>query len=256
MHVRVRLFARQRQTVGLRQVDLALPAQASIRDAWSALAERFPTLEPDGPYVRFARNGEYTDAATMLDDGDEVACIPPVAGGADMTGVPDVRHHLALTGEPISAGVLAGLRASVATAADGAIVEFIGTTRESPGTPAPGEELQAARHAGQRVLRLEYEAFDQLALKVLQEIAAEIEARFGVLRLAILHRTGAVAVGEPSVAIIVAAPHRGPAFDACRYAIEELKARAPIWKEERFADGGVWLGAPARTSVDPGVGSQ
>jgi molybdopterin synthase catalytic subunit len=85
-----------------------------------------------------------------------------------------------------------------------------------------------------------------MALAVLATIADEIGERFGVSRLAILHRVGEVGVGEASVIIVTAAPHRGEAFDACRYAIEELKARAPIWKAERFADGSVWMGAPAR----------
>ncbi len=85
-----------------------------------------------------------------------------------------------------------------------------------------------------------------MALAVLGSIADEIETRFGVSRLAILHRTGEVPLGEASVLIAIAAEHRGAAFDACRYAIDELKARAPIWKQERFTDGEVWIGEPPR----------
>ena len=124
---------------------------------------------------------------------------------------------------------------------------FVGQTRESPGTPAPGQEAQAARFAAERVEALSYEAFAPMALAVLGTIADEIEERFGVRRLAILHRVGEVPLADASVVIAAAAGHRGAAFDACRYAIEELKARAPIWKSERFASGSVWLGAPART---------
>ena len=91
-----------------------------------------------------------------------------------------------------------------------------------------------------------------MALAVLGRIADEIGERFGVTRLAILHRTGEVPLGEASVVIAVAAGHRGEAFDACRYAIEELKARTPIWKSERFTDGSVWIGAPARTEPPGG----
>jgi molybdopterin synthase catalytic subunit len=134
----------------------------------------------------------------------------------------------------------------VPTSRDGAVVVFLGQTRETPGTPAPGEEAEAARHAGERVARLEYEAFAEMALDVLRAIGSEIEEKFGVRRLAIVHRSGVVEVGQASVVIVAAAPHRGPAFDACRYAIEELKARAPIWKAEHFASGSVWLGAPVR----------
>ena len=138
------------------------------------------------------------------------------------------------------------LRAEVASAADGAVVAFVGQTRVSPGTPAPGQEAEAERFAGQVVTGLSYEAFEPMALSVLEDIADEIEARLGVRRLALVHRVGDVAVGASSVLIVVAAAHRAEAFEACRYAIEELKARAPIWKSERFADGSVWLGAPAR----------
>jgi molybdopterin synthase catalytic subunit len=95
---------------------------------------------------------------------------------------------------------------------------------------------------------LEYEALPEMALRVMAEIADEIEARFGVERLAIVHRTGEVPLGEASVAIVACSPHRDAAFQAARYAIDETKARAPIWKAEHFADGKVWIGEPARES--------
>lgn len=129
---------------------------------------------------------------------------------------------------------------------------FVGQTRESAGTPAAGEEAEAARFAGQPVTALDYEAFDEMALAVLHDIAAEIERRYGVRRLAIVHRSGRVELGEASVVIAAAATHRAAAFDAARYAIEELKARAPIWKREQFADGSVWVGAPARMQSEEG----
>jgi molybdopterin synthase catalytic subunit len=135
----------------------------------------------------------------------------------------------------------------VPTTADGAYVLFEGMTRESAGTPAPGEEAEAAKHAGKKVDGLEYEVFDEMALDVLRTIAAEIEQRFGVTRLAIVHRSGEVGLGETSVVVCAASAHRSAAFDAARYGIEELKGRAPIWKSERYADGSVWIGAPART---------
>ncbi len=258
MRVTVRLFALQRQQLGTREVRLELPEGARIADAWAALAATYPVLEPARDSVRFARNGEYAPADEPLRDGDELAVIPPVAGGADdlpCAADPRVRR-IALSAEPISDDTLAELRVAVATDADGAVVTFLGRTRETPGTPAPGQEAQAQRFAGQRVVRLEYEAYEAMALRTLEAIAEEIEARFGVCRLGIVHRVGAVGLGEASVAIVVAAAHRGEAFEACRYAIEELKARAPIWKSERFADGSVWLGAPARTGPpdSPGRG--
>jgi len=241
LQVRVRLFALQRQQLGRRELTLGLPPGATIEDAWLELARLHPILQPARGSMRFARNGEYVDVGTGLADGDELALIPPVAGGADRR----VRQ-LSLGPAPIADGDLAAMRAAVADPEDGAVVVFLGQTRVSPGTPAPGQEGEAARFAGQRVVGLEYEAYEPMALALLERIAEEIEARFDVRRLALRHRTGRVEVGEASVAIVVAAPHREQAFEACRYALEELKARVPIWKAERFADGGVWLGAPPR----------
>jgi len=265
--VRVRLFARQRQIAGSREVGVELADGATVADAWAAVVAMFPTLGADTPYVRYGRNGTYAAADEPVADGDEVSCIPPVAGGSSMAeGGPAAEGHAAdgpgartrvvlleFTERPIDAAALARLVDATASPEDGAQAVFIGRTRETSGTPAPGQEAEAARHAGQRVLRLEYEAYESMALAVFEAIAAEIGERFGVDRLAIVHRTGSIAVGEVSVAIVVTAPHRDAAFDACRYAIDELKARAPIWKAEQFEDGSVWLGAPAREG--PVVGS-
>lgn len=253
MRVTVRLFALQRRQLGVRSLALELPDGATIADAWTRLAADHPVLAPAGPYLRFARNAVYADPPTPLADGDELALIPPVSGGADD---PDpVRRRIALSEAPFGDALLAELRRELATPEDGAVLLFLGQTRASPGTPAPGEEAEAARHAGERVLALEYEAFEPLVLATLHAIADEIAERFGVRRIAILHRTGEVPLGEASVLIGVAAGHRGEGFLAARYAIEELKARAAIWKSERFADGSVWIGTPARTappSADPG----
>jgi molybdopterin synthase catalytic subunit len=243
MRVTVRLFALQRQQLGRREVPLELADGATVEEAWALLAREHEALAVARPFVRFARNGEYTTPGERLAEGDELAVIPPVAGGS----APDrAVRWIALSAEPIGDATLSQLHTAVATDADGAVVTFVGRTRETPGTPAPGQEAAAGRFAGQAVQGLDYEAYEVMALRVLEHIADEIATRFGVHRLAIVHRIGAVELGESSVAIAVAAPHRGPAFDACRYAIEELKARAPIWKSERFADGSVWLGTPAR----------
>jgi MoaE-MoaD fusion protein len=252
MKIRVRLFAIQRELAGTRQVDLELPAGSSIDDAWSALVAIHPNLAPGRAYVRFARNTDYADAATPLADGDELAIIPPVSGGADTA--PRAVRILELREEPFGTSVLGDLGERLATDFDGAIVGFLGRTRKSPGTPAPGQEAEAARHKGRSVESLGYEAHEPMALAMLERIADEIAQRFAVERIAILHRTGEVPLGEPSVAVVAVSPHRDAAFAAARYAIDETKARAPIWKAERFVDGHVWVGEPARehppTAVD------
>jgi molybdopterin converting factor subunit 1 len=242
MRVRVRLFAIQRELAGRREVGLELPDGATIEDAWRSVVERFPAIAPGRAYVRFARNSDYAPADERLADGDEVSFIPPVSGGADAARILELRE------EPFGPAILDELVARLVVPEDGAVVAFLGVTRSSPGTPAPGQEAEAARHTGRAVEALEYEAHPTMTIPILEAIAAEIEARYEVDRLAIVHRLGEVPLGEASVAIVACARHRGAAFDAARYAIDETKARAPIWKAERFSDGKVWIGEPVRDS--------
>jgi molybdopterin converting factor subunit 1 len=244
--VRVRLFAVQRELAGTREVALQLADGADVEAAWIALADRFPVLAPGRPSLRFARNGDYAEPTTPLADGDEVAMIPPVSGGAG-------RRILELRAQPFGSSIVTELADALAIDADGAVVGFVGRTRATPGTPAPGQETEAARHAGRSVEALEYEALESMAVAVFGTIADEIEARFGVDRLAIVHRTGDVPLGEASIAVVAVAPHRDAAFEAARYAIDETKARAPIWKAEHFRDGHVWIGDPARTNAEAGT---
>jgi molybdopterin synthase catalytic subunit len=255
INVRVRLFAMQRELAGTREVSLELADGADVEAAWDALAARFPVLAPGRASLRFARNGDYAEPTTPLTDGDEVAMIPPVSGGGGGESGGDSggggerggRQILELRAAPFGTAILAELADGLAVSEDGAVVGFLGRTRSTPGTPAPGQEAEAARHAGRSVESLEYETLESMALAVFATIADEIEARFGVDRLAIVHRIGDVPLGEASIAVVTVAPHRDAAFDAARYAIDEVKARAPIWKAERFADGHVWIGHQART---------
>jgi MoaE-MoaD fusion protein len=240
IRVRIRLFAIQRELAGTRELSLELPESASVEAAWNAMVARHPALAPGRPSVRFARNGAYADATDVLADGDEVAMIPPVSGGSGA-------RVLELREAPFGAGILTELADRLADPGDGAVVGFLGRTRSTPGTPAPGQEAEAARHAGRSVESLEYEALEPMALDTLAAIADEIGVRFAVSGLAIVHRIGDVPLGEASIAVVAVAPHRDAAFAAARYAIDETKARAPIWKAERFADGHVWIGHPART---------
>lgn len=248
IRVRLRLFAMQREQAGTRSVELELPAGATVEDAWAALVERYPVLAPGRSAVRFARNAEYASPDEPLVDGDEVACIPPVSGGAEEPGAgpSPADPIIELREAPFDATILTELADRLATDEDGAVVGFLGRTRATAGTPAPGQEAEAARYADEAVTSLEYEALESMAVGQLRRIADEIAERFGVTRLAIVHRTGEVPLGEPSVAIVACAPHRGEAFAAAAYAMDETKARAPIWKAERFASGKVWIGQPAR----------
>ena len=259
MRVRVRLFAIQRELAGTRNLELDVPDGGTVADAWVALVERFPVLAPGRSSVRFARNGEYADPTDPLAEDDELACIPPVSGGSgtgdNTSGISDAtspdasgeRRIIELREESFTAAILGELADRLAGPDDGAVVGFLGRTRITPGTPAPGQEEAAAEHAGREVQGLEYEAHESMAMRILEAIADEVADHFGVDRLAIVHRTGPVPLGEPSVAIAAAAPHRDAAFEAARYAIDETKARAPIWKSEQFSDGHVWIGSPART---------
>ena len=251
--VRVRLFAVQRELAGTREVPLELPDDADVEAAWAALVMRHPVLAPGRASLRFARNGDYAEPTTALADGDEVAMIPPVSGGAGDEGRGG-RRILELREAPFTTAILAELADALAVPEDGAVVGFLGRTRSTPGTPAPGQEAEAARHAGRSVESLDYEALDTLALRTFAAIADEIAARFEVDRLAIVHRVGEVPLGDASIAVVAVAAHRDAAFEAARYAIDETKARAPIWKSERFAGGHVWIGQQARTG--PGTGHE
>ena len=267
VRVRIRLFAMQRELAGTRELDVELAGGATVETAWAALVERHPVLAPGRPALRFALNGEYAGPETVLADGDEVAMIPPVSGGADDAasdpadadarpaagaaagpGRTGARRILELRSELLPGSILEELSGRLATPEDGAVVGFLGITRRSPGTPAPGQEAEAARHAGRAVEALDYEALEPMALRILGQIADEIRDRFGVERLAIVHRTGEVPLGEASVAIVACSPHRAAAFAAAAYAIDETKARAPIWKAEHFEGGHVWIGEPPRSS--------
>lgn len=212
MRVRVRCFASLRE-LAVDRAELDLADGARVEDAWSALAARHPRLEPHRPFVRAARNGAYAAWDTELVDGDEVAFLPPMSGGATSM----------LTEGPID---VAALEAAVAGRGHGAVVTFVGRARDRADD-------------GRQVVELEYEVYPEMASTVLEQVAAAAEARWGA-SVAIAHRHGVVPIGEAAVAIVTAAAHRGEAYEANRFVIEEIKSRLPIWKRERFTDGSEW----------------
>lgn len=164
---------------------------------------------------RVAVNGSYAQKVCRLSDGDEVAIIPPVSGGTD-----EDTDFVQLTIDPIDLGPLIGL---VAKPNCGAVVLFLGTVRNE--------------NFGRRVLSVTYEAYEKMAVQELKRIADEIRQKWTIGRIAIVHRTGKLTVGEVSVAIVVSAPHRHEAFEAARTAIERIKEIVPIWKQEEYASG-------------------
>ena len=221
MKVKVRLFASYREAVGTSVVELALQDGDRGPAVWTALVSRFPTLarlpRPSG----YAVNDEYVDGTRVLREDDEVSLIPPVSGGS-VVRTPLIE----LTDRPIE---LDRLLTAIADPGSGAVVVFLGVVRDN------------AR--GRRIDHLEYEAYDALARREMERIAAAISARWPGARVAIVHRTGRLNVGEASVAVGVSAPHRAEAFEAGRFAIDTLKQTVPIWKKEIWGGGEAWVGA-------------
>ena len=209
----------QRELVGAKAIPLELPPDSTVTDAWEAMAALHPGLAPGRSSVRFARNGDYAEPTVALADGDEVAFIPPVSGGS---GIPS--RLCRLTHDPIDANDLV---AAVWTPADGAVCTFHGIVREDS--------------RNRTVRYLEYDAYPAMAEKKMAEILDEVAARWPQQRAAIVHRLGVVPLGEASVVIAVASPHRGESFEACRYVIDRVKEVVPIWKKEVFTDGEEWI---------------
>ena len=209
MQITVRLFAGLRERAGTGKRDIELPDGSTVEDVWRALG-----LGGEPPGLLYAVNRSYADAEHPLSEGDEVALIPPVSGGA-----------VRLTEGPVN---LTSVVVAVVDERAGAIATFLGTVR--------------AQSRGREVIALEYEAYAEMAEDVMAQIAAEVEERYDLCKVAITHRLGRVEIGETSVAIAVSAPHRQDALAACADVIEALKARVPLWKKELYEGGEEWIG--------------
>jgi molybdopterin synthase catalytic subunit/molybdopterin converting factor small subunit len=217
--VKVRLFASYREAVGAAQVELALGDDADGAALWKALVARYPGLGMLPPPSGYAIDDEYVHGDRPLRGAAEVALIPPVSGGAGAAVT------IELTSGPVSTD---RVLAAVADSRAGAVVLFLGVVRDN------------AR--GRRVDHLIYEAYETMARRELEKIAAAAAGRWPVTRIAITHRTGRLTVGEISVAVAVSSPHRAEAFEAGRYAIDTLKQTVPIWKKEIWEGGAAWVG--------------
>lgn len=215
MNVKIKFFASYREVTRIRELDVEARPGMTAGDLLEQLVGRYPGLAQVAAVSRCVVNQDYVASDHVLKEGDEVVFIPPVSGG----------DSLAVTREPIDVpAVMAGVEDETV----GGVVLFTGTVRKFS--------------RGKRVQYLEYDAYEEMAERKLAEIAQEMRARWPVERVAIRHRFGRLEIGEAALVVAVGAAHRAEAFDACRYAVEEIKHSLPVWKKEVWEDGEVWVG--------------
>jgi MoaE-MoaD fusion protein len=232
MRVQVLLFGVLRDLLSGENQMLELPQGSTVETLLRHYRERVPEIEKLWPTLAVAVNRNYATLACTLSEGDEVALLPPVSGGSDGQEAPgpdllitkQAALSVALVREPID---VPGQVAALKCGDDGAVVVFEGTVRNNT--------------RGRRTLYLTYEAYEEMALRLMQNLAREAMATRGARSVALIHRLGRLEVGEISVFIAVASAHRAQAFDACRWLIDTLKKTVPIWKKEHFEDGAVWV---------------
>jgi molybdopterin synthase catalytic subunit len=231
IHVRVLFFGAARDVAGRDEVSLTLTRPASATSAFEEILGRYPELRRRfGRSLLFAINQEYARGEREVRAGDELAIFPPVSGGASHADAgkqkseDEKRDFFELTTDPIDVGAVAR---RVVLPLCGATVTLDGYVREWT--------------RGRRSLYLVYEAYSPMAMREMQRLGREAHERFEIAHLGIVHRTGRLEIGETSVVISVSAPHRRAAFEACEWAIRELKRTVPIWKKEFYEDGEVWV---------------
>lgn len=249
MQVSVLPFGALKDWLGASQAAVEIPDGASVAQLLdllqARLAESVPVSRSPSPARLFAGiavsvNAQYALASHVLHEGDEVGLLPPVSGGSEedpSRPSPPANTFVALTRDPIDAEILT---AAARHGEDGAVVVFHGIVRNNS--------------RGRQTLHLDYEAYEQMALNQLKQLAAQARERFAVRHATLVHRLGRLAVGQTSVLIVVASAHRAQAFEACRWLIDTLKKTVPIWKKETFADGAVWADGepfPADLAVAP-----
>ncbi len=219
MQVRVLPFGILKDWLGASTLEL--PEGATVAALLDQLASgRAPVPPSTWASIAVSVNHEYAQPAQVLREGDEVGLLPPVSGGSageEQTG------SVAIIREVIEAEKLV---AEAKQGTDGAVLVFDGIVRNNT--------------RGRQTLHLDYEAYEEMALKQMNELAAEARKRFGVRHVTIVHRVGRLVVGETSVLIVVASAHRAQAYEASRWLIDTLKKTVPIWKKETFVDGAVW----------------
>lgn len=215
MRIRILVFGVLKDVLSESPAAIELPDRACVQDLLDSFRKSFAPDEALFQSLAIAVNREYASADHPLHDGDEVALLPPVSGGAPPIVV--------LTRERIDAqSLIAGLKRGE----DGAVTVFDGIVRN--------------HSRGRRTLYLDYEAYEEMALEQMRALAAKALVDFKIRDVVLVHRLGRLEIGETSVLIAVASAHRAAAFDACRWLIDTLKTTIPIWKKEHFEDGVVW----------------
>jgi len=216
MKVNILFFGPARELTGFEREQVEIAPGETVGELQARYESRFPRLRGMSGSLLAAVNQEVAERSHVLQDGDEVAFLPPVSGGAE-------EDFYRITREPISTQELAD---QLKAPEDGAIVIFEGIVRN--------------HSRGRKTVYLEYEAYEPMAVRKLEEIGREAKEKFAIHHLGIIHRVGRLEIGETSVVIVVSAAHRSPAFAACHYALDRLKQIVPIWKKEYFEDGAVW----------------
>lgn len=238
MRIRVLFFGMIKDVVHREADDLDLPESSVLSDVLTHYIQMIPSLKLLMPSVAVSINQEYAGPQTQLKEGDEIALLPPVSGGSQAAEARPL--HAAIVHEIIDTqSLLAGIKQPE----DGACAMFEGIVRNNS--------------RGRPTLYLDYEAYEPMALKQLEELWKQALAKFQIRDVAIVHRIGKLEIGQTSVLIVVASAHRAAAFDACRWIIDTLKRTVPIWKKEYFEDGAVWAdGEPFPEQIPRAEGTQ
>ena len=217
MQIRVLFFGLLKDVAGMANDSVSLPEGSTLADLLVYYEARIPRLKELLPSLALSVNQQYASVDVALSANDEIALLPPVSGGASRS------EHAAIVRTPIDTQAVLD---KIKQPEDGAAAVFEGVVRNNT--------------RERKTLYLDYEAYEEMALKQMEELAAQALGQFRVRDVAIVHRLGRLEVGETSVLIVVASAHRGAAFDACRWLIDTLKRTVPIWKKEHFVDGAVW----------------
>jgi MoaE-MoaD fusion protein len=239
MQVRILFFGVLKDLTGRASDLLNLPEHATLGDVVTHYEDINPRLNELAPSIAVSINQGFAGPESPLKEGDEIAFLPPVSGGVSDSESERDRGWSSIVREKIDTqAVLSKLKQP----ADGAAVIFEGVVRDNT--------------RGRRTLYLNYEAYEEMALKQMDALTEQALQRFPIRAVAIVHRLGRLEIGETSVLIVVASAHRAAAFDACRWLIDTLKRTVPIWKKEHFEDGAVWAdGEPFPAAIPKAEGS-